>query len=263
MKNIKSTTSNTIKILKNKIKNEKITLLDKFYFRKKKLKNCFTSIKFRFLKIKKKPFLFKKNALLFIKHNKKIKINTKTLKLKYFQNDQKKNQILKISRKKFLNFKKFTLINTSTSIKPISYNLYNKFLLFIFRVGKKNIWEQKFSSIFDQLSLKLSYSRPVLLLKIFTRLFTRVEVKKVKARKRITYIPIFIKLARSIFLALKWIFLAALKKKGNISFQTKLFTELLQILTQKSSFSLQKVEENNISAFKNRSNIHYRWQKTR
>lgn len=101
------------------------------------------------------------------------------------------------------------------------------------------------------------------MLKLFTRLFTRVESKKIKSRKRITYLPFFIKTPRSLFLSLKWVFLAAVKKKGNISFKNKLYTEVVQILTQKSSFSLQKVEENNISAFKNRSNIHYRWQKTR
>lgn len=262
MKNSIITVSNSSKIFKKNLKKNKLSINTNFNIRKIKLKKCFNKIKWRISKLKGN---FLKKELFFIKHNKKLIINIKSLKYKQLtKKNKKKSQFLKITRKGYNKFKKFSLVTANClNSNKISFSLYNKFLLFIFRVGKKNIWEQKFSSIFDLLSLKLHYSKSLLLLKIFIRLFTRVEVKKVKARKRITHIPFFIKLPRSIFLALKWVFLASIKKKGHISFKTKLFTELLQILTQKSSFSLQKVEENNIMAFKNRSNIHYRWQKTR
>lgn len=262
MKNSILTASNSAKLLKKSIKKGKISVITNAIIHKIKLKKCFNKIKWRISKINGN---FLKKEFFFIKHNKKFLINLKHLKEKQLNKKNKKqSHFLKITRKNYIKFKKYSL-STAKSIKfnKLSFSLYNKFLLFIFRVGKKNIWEHKFSSIFDLLALKLHYSKSLLLLKIFIRLFTRVEVKKVKARKRITHIPFFIKLHRSIFLALKWVFLAAIKKKGNVSFQNKLFTELLQIITQKSSFSLQKVEENNILAFKNRSNIHYRWQKTR
>lgn len=233
---------------------KKISLNIKFSLSKKKIKRCLFRIKHK----------LQKNSL-FIKHNKKILLKLKDLK-SHFLNINKNSCLnnFKVFRNNLMRLKKQKLILTqSKQIKMLPYSLYNNFLLFIFKIGKKNTWELQFAALFDTLAKKLQYSKALLLLKLFTRLFTRVEAKKIKSRKRITYIPFFIKVSRSLFLSLKWIFLAALKKKGNISFKNKLYTELVQILTQKSSFSLLKVEENNILAFKNRSNIHYRWQKTR
>lgn len=234
-----------------------------------KKNTSFFNIKFSINKKNKKRCLFLLNKVktrfLFIKHNKKVLLRLKDLKLNFLNNKKNSNlTTLKVLRNQLLGLKKQSLIFLQNKQqKALTYSLYNNFLLFIFKTGKKNTWEQKFTSLFDILSKKLHYSKAILMLKLFTRLFTRVESKKIKSRKRITYLPFFIKTPRSLFLSLKWVFLAAVKKKGNISFKNKLYTEVVQILTQKSSFSLQKVEENNISAFKNRSNIHYRWQKTR
>lgn len=152
-----------------------------------------------------------------------------------------------------------TLLKFNT-LKSLSlYDLYTKFISFVFRVGKKAVWEKSFSQILNTLSLKLYYSKSLLLSKIFVRLFTRVELKKVKSRKRISFIPFFITVRRSIFLSLKWIFLSSLNNNTNTSFKNKLYLELFQLLTLKSCPSLKKLEENNQNSFKNRSNIHYRW----
>lgn len=218
----------------------------------------------RVLKIKKKIKQFNNNfflnKVLKVSHNKKIILKISSLKIRAKQFPKAS---IRFSRKHIKKSKK--IFNNSQYVSKFvcPINLYNKFLFFIFKVGKKMSWENKFSLIFDALSLKLGYSKATLLLKIFIRLFTRVEVKKVKARKRITFIPIFIKLPRSLFLALKWIFLVLKKKGKGVSLSKKLFNELLQLLVQKSCLSIQKHEENNMLAFKNRSNIHYRWQKTR
>lgn len=209
-------------------------------------------------------FFFKKNLYisnykntLLIRHNKKILITASFLKKRLKMNPKY------FSRKNFNSYRSLFFKYKIGLCLSKKFDLYNRFIGFIFKNGKKLSWEYYFSKIFDSLSLKLKYTRNVLLLKIFIRLATRVEVKKVKARKHTTYIPIFIKLDRSLFLSLKWIFLSAKKKLGSISFQSKLFLELLQILVQKSCFSLQKRDENNTLAFTHRSNIHYRWQRTR
>ena len=238
-------------------------------------KNQTSSLNFFLLAIKKNSFqyfsrnkknIFFKNKLLNISHNKfflfpiffdLVIFFRKTNKqdspfIKYLK---KKKTKKKIYQKNFLKIQKFKQIN--------SYSLYQKFISFVFKVGKKNFWEHSFSIIFNNLSLKLQYSKGFLLSKIFIRLFTRVELKKVKSRKRISFIPFFITISRSLFLALKWIFLSALKNVTNISFKNKLYIELLQLLTLKSCFSLKKLEENNINAFNNRSNVHYRWNKSR
>ena len=185
------------------------------------------------------------------------------------------------SRLKFYKFKEIALFNylkkkikikqlyvntylKVSAVKQLSlYDLYNKFISFVFKVGKKAIWEKSFSLILSTLSAKLFYSKSFLLSKIFVRLFTRVELRKVKSRKRISFIPFFINIRRSLFLSLKWIFLSSISNNSNTSFKNKLYLELFQILTLKSCSSLKKLEENNKNAFKNRSNIHFRWNKTR
>jgi ribosomal protein S7 len=139
------------------------------------------------------------------------------------------------------------------------FDLYLKFISFIFKAGKKFFWENSLSFIFSNLSLYLHYSKSLILAKIFMRLFTRVELKKIKSRNRTSFIPFFIKINRSIFLALKWIFSSVVKNTAKISFKNKLYIELLQILTLKSCSSLKKLEDNNTLAYFNRSNTHFRW----
>lgn len=170
--------------------------------------------------------------------------------VKFFQKKQKKK------------IKYFYFTSKNKKLKQSFFvDLYLKFISFVFKTGKYFFWENAFALIFNNLSLKFHYSRSLLLAKLFTRMFTRVELKKVKARKRVSYIPFFIKCKRSLFLALKWIFLSTTANNTKTSFQNKLFIELVQILSLKSCFSLKKLEENNINAFNNRSNVHYRWNR--
>lgn len=161
-------------------------------------------------------------------------------------------------KKNLFLLKKSPFILNSTNILN-SFCLYSRLLSFIFKSGKKLLWNAKLSTLLDLISLKLNYSKSIIILKIFIRLFTRVESKKIKVRKRVTFIPFFIKISRSIFLSLKWIFVGASKNKQKVSFTVKLFDEFIEILLGKSCYSLSKLSENNISAFKNRSNSHYRW----
>lgn len=176
--------------------------------------------------------------------------NPKSLFVKYIQKrlDKKKRNNISFLKIKF--FKQY-----------FSFDLYLKFISCIFKTGKKFFWESAFALIFNNLSLKFGYSRSFILSKIFIRLFTRVELKRVKSRKRLSYIPFFITIKRSLFLALKWIFIGTLSNNTKISVQNKLFIELIQILTLKSCVSLKKLEENNSSSFNNRSNVHYRWDR--
>lgn len=237
-------------------KNQK-TSLDIFLY---KIKNIFYFLKFlnkfrynQYLKkkVKKKiihnkifflPFFF--DIVLFLKNSKK----KKSIFVKYLR---KKIQIKKKFFKSVLKIEKFK--------KKYFFNLYLKFISFTFKTGKKFFWENLFSKIFNILSLNYKYSRSFLLAKIFIRLFTRVELKKVKSRKRITYIPFFIKIKRSLFLALKWIFLSISNNSTNISASNKLYLEISQIIFLHNSESLKKLFENNVNSFNNRSNIYYRW----
>lgn len=223
---------------------------------------------FYFLKFYNK---FKTNKYLKTKIKKRIIHNKIFLTPSFFsffkkkvasKKDDKNQSILEryLKKKKFLKKKYFkSLIKIQIFNKKNSFNLYFKFINFIFKKGKKFFWEKMFSNIFNNLSLKYKYSRSFILAKIFVRLYTRVELRKIKSRKRLSFIPFFIKIKRSLFLALKWIFLSILNNNTLTSSANKFFIELSQILSLKSCLSIKKLEENNIASFENRSNIYYKW----
>ncbi len=242
----------------NNFQKLKVYQKKKIFFYFKKLRNL------RFI-IKRLKFYLKQSLKknLKIYHNKKFYFNTFYIRLfrknvkKEFLNFTKinNNNIFIARRKK----KKLNIYNCLNKKNKISYDIYNKTLGILFKVGKKCFWNISLSNIFNYLSITLKYSIPVILFKIFIRLYTRVEVKKVKSRKRITFIPVFIYVKRSIFLAIKWIFLSALKNNNVTSFINKLYIEFNQILFLKECSSIKKLEENCLNSFKNRANVHYRW----
>lgn len=267
---------------KNKIKSKiKKKVFLKLCFLFKQYNLILNRIKFR-LFLYKKYFFFKGQSLK-IYHNKKFFFNFHLLKI-YLKKKKKEQKLIiyikkgkiflkrKLKKKKFfylLNKKKFFKYNkynkkyNAKNTNYILFDFYNKILLTTFRVGKKSKWNSILSNLFISLSFYLKYSINIIFLKIFIRLFTPVELRKVKSRKRISFIPLFIKPKRSIFLSLKWLFLGALKSLNNTSFQNKLYIEFIQLLTFKTCYSIQKLEENNMNSNKNRSNAHFRWQKTR
>lgn len=253
-------------ILRNRLKKKakkKIFLLrfnnSLLFFYIKRLKYFLIS-----LKIKKKNFKVCPITKYKIYHNNKLFLNFFKL-LSNLDNKEKisagvaiYNKNILFIRKRHLKKKMYSK-NIVEFKKNFFFDLYNKLLSLSFKFGKKKIWHLTISTIFENLSYILETSIYILLFKIFIRLFTRVELKRVKSRKRTTFIPFFIKAKRSIFLALKWIFMACLKDLNQTSFKNKLFIELSQILVLKTCFSIIKQEENCFNSYKNRANLHYRW----
>ncbi len=232
-------------------------------------KNQISSLNFFLFNIKKYTFLFfkKQNKIvlkkkLFIDHNKNFLLPL-FFDLLIFYRKKKKSFFIKIlQKKKQIKFLySFSILKIQSVKSLFLFDLYSKFVSFIFKKGKKFFWDTALALIFSNLSLKFSYSRSIILAKIFIRLFTRVELKKVSSKKRISYIPVFITVKRSLFLALKWIFLGVLNNTTKISFYNKLYIELVQLLALKSCFTLKKLEDNNFHSFNNRSNVHYRWDR--
>ncbi len=236
-----------------------IKLIKKRIFFKKKKKKIFHNLQLSILD-SFQPYLienFKKlNQAFFLNTGENI---TLPIKFKFFLVNCFIKKFFKLKKKQILLKKKLLTDLNNKSF----FSLYSSVLGKIFSFGKKTKWNSSLLSIFELLSFTFNYTIVFLISKIFIRLYTSVELKKVLSRKRVTYIPFFIKIKRSAFLALKWIFLAALKNINITSFKNKLYLELIQILSLNSSFALQKLEENNENSFKNRANMHYRWQKTR
>jgi small subunit ribosomal protein S7 len=201
----------------------------------------------RLKKIFKKFLVKKKLNLSQIKHN------------KIFIVKKKKNLIITRKNSHFLwNLNLKRQIYNHTHFFEC-FNLYNKFISFVFKNGIKGVWEKNFSSIFFILRKKLNYSRSFILLKIFMRLHTKVELRTIKTRRRINLVPFFIKIKRRFFLALKWLLKSIKRNKMRVSLKEKLLLEILVIFQKKSCFSIQELKTNNLLAYKNRANSHFRW----
>jgi ribosomal protein S7 len=231
--------------------------------------------------------LFKKNLhslipqvstkVSFISSKDKLDHIKNILRLKYYfkvLNFKKKNIIYKnIGHNKFFSLRvkrefvirQYSKQKFNTKFKLVlkknvsSLNLYNNFVSFIFRSGKKHIWQKIFSDIFLLIKNSLKFSQNIILLKIFLRLYTKIEVKKVKSRRKTVLVPVFISVRRRFFLALKWLLLAVNKNKLQISLKEKLFLEIFKLVKNKSCESIKYLELNNQNVYLNRANFHYRW----
>jgi len=154
--------------------------------------------------------------------------------------------------------KKNKLLKSNKLHNNCSYT-YKKILGLLIKKGLKS----KAKSILDfalfKVSSKLKSSPKIVLLKIFLKLNTFVEVRKIRLRKRLVFVPFYISYSRRLFLIAKWLVMATSSNKQKIPFSEKLSTEILNILTLKNSKAVSFKLLNIKQALKNRSNTHYRW----
>jgi ribosomal protein S7 len=138
-------------------------------------------------------------------------------------------------------------------------NLYKKFVNYFFFKGKKNIIKKQIDNVFNRLSKELEITPNLLLLLFFNRLKTYVEVKKLKKRKRNFLVPTPITRSRRTYLSLFWLYSSLSLNKSKVSFEKKLYDELLLILLKQSCTTIQFLEKNNTIAVESRVFLHYRW----
>jgi ribosomal protein S7 len=228
--------------------------------------------------------IFKKNFLslficnisnkIFVKE--KLNNNNNLLKLKYLNKYfglKNKKVLVKIQHNKifFLRVKKNIIIRKNSkqnykqkiSLVPDSslkrLNLYGNFISFIFKSGKKYIWEKIISDIFLLAKKKIKISQNIILLKVFLRLYSKIEVKKIKTRRKVTLVPVFISVRRRFYLVLKWLLSAVNQNKLKISLKEKLFLEIYKVIKNKSCESVKLLKLNNQNVYLNRANFHFRW----
>jgi ribosomal protein S7 len=135
-------------------------------------------------------------------------------------------------------------------------NLYNIFVNFFLKKGKKQKIKKKIHESFIILSKKFNVPVNKILLKVIFSFYTFIEVKRVKARRRLNIIPFSVRNSRRYFLVFKKIQNILKKKKTSISI--KFYTEFLNILKRRSR-SKDLKSTNLTQAFSNRSNTHFRW----
>ena len=147
--------------------------------------------------------------------------------------------------------KKYLLSNKKT--------LYSILIGFLTKNGKKAVAVKILTSAFLQVSKKTNLSARQILLKLFLKLNSFVEVRKIKIRKKNFFVPFPTALKRRLYLTMKWLMEATKKNTQKISLSEKLAFEIEQTLTTNDSNSI-KIFKNNLElALKNRSNLHYRW----
>lgn len=144
-----------------------------------------------------------------------------------------------------------------TKIRPT--NLYNKFLGFLVKQGNKIAAKTILEKALFIVSKKLKKSSNVIFLRLFLKLNTYVETKKVKVRNRSYIVPFALSLKRRSYLVIKWILKIVKENKEKINFSSKLAFEILQVLTTLKSKTIYLKKLNNNQAFLNRSNSHFRW----
>jgi len=137
--------------------------------------------------------------------------------------------------------------------------LYKKFLGFLIKKGGRVTAKRILDKVFFSVSKITGFSIDILLIKLFIKLNSFVEVKKIRIRKRILFVPFSINLKRRSYLVVKWLFEAISKDKKRNSLSTRLAQEILLVLSSNLSGSKKLRDINIAHAIANRSNIHYRW----
>ena len=147
--------------------------------------------------------------------------------------------------------KKYLLPNKTT--------LYSILIGFLTKNGKESSAIKILNTAFLKVSKKTNLSTRQIFLKLFLRLNSFVEVRKIKIRKKTFFVPFPTVLKRRLYLTMKWLIEASKQNNKKISLSDKLAFEIEQTLTTDNSNSI-KIFKNNLElALKNRSNLHYRW----
>lgn len=144
-----------------------------------------------------------------------------------------------------------------TKLKTLS--LYDKFMGFLIKKGKKTIAKKILEDAFSLLSKRLKTAKNIIFLRVFLKLNTFVEIKKVQIRKRSFFVPFSITLKRRSYLVIKWLLQSVKEKKDKVSISQKLAEEIFEVLTKTKSKTSTLKKLNNNQAFLNRSNSHFRW----
>jgi small subunit ribosomal protein S7 len=138
-------------------------------------------------------------------------------------------------------------------------NLYNKIINFFTKKGNKVKATKIVNEAFGKVSKETGLSFNSILSKLFSKLNSFVEVKKIRVRRGFHLVPFPISHKRSTYLIIKWLIQAIKEDKRKISFSDKLFSEINQTISSSSSKSLEIKTSNISQVLSNRSNIHFRW----
>ena len=138
-------------------------------------------------------------------------------------------------------------------------SLYNKFWGFLVKKGNKSEAKRTLDYVFLKVYRKTNYSKEESLVRIFAKLNSFVEVRKVRIRRKFVLVPFPIRLRRRSYLVAKWIMQSVMNGNKKSSLSKRLTQEILNVLTKSKSRSGSLRKYNFSKALANKSNTHYRW----
>jgi small subunit ribosomal protein S7 len=138
-------------------------------------------------------------------------------------------------------------------------NLYNKIVNFCIKDGNKVKASKIVSLAFLKVSKKTGLSFDEISSKLFIRLNSFVEIKKVRVRRGFHMVPFPISHKRSTYLIIKWLVQAIKEDTRKLPMSEKLATEIHGTIVNQSSKSLEIKNLNVSQVLANRANVHFRW----
>ena len=143
--------------------------------------------------------------------------------------------------------------------KSLKNLLYFKFLGALLKKGKKTKAKKILDEVLLKVSKKTNLPVDLVLYRVFFNLNTFVEVRRVRFKRRSFLVPFNITFSRRISLILKWILTSLKEDKRKISTIDKLSIEIFKIVYKLPSNSMNLKKLNDLQAFSNKANIHFRW----
>lgn len=138
--------------------------------------------------------------------------------------------------------------------------IYINFLGILTKKGNKVAAKKFLDVAFLDVSRKLKKPIHIILIKLFLKLNSFVETKRIKFKRSSHVVPFVISsFKRKSFLIVKWLTDVIAEDKRKIPLSLKFSKEILNVLKNSTSKVLNKKKLNIKAAVSNRSNIHFRW----
>ena len=138
-------------------------------------------------------------------------------------------------------------------------NFYKKIVNFFIKNGNKAMANKIVSLAFLKVSKETGLSFNEILSRLFLKLNSFVEIKKVRVRRGFHMVPFPISHKRSTYLIIKWLVQAINEDSRKLPLSDKFATEIYSTIVNPSSKSLEIKNLNISQVLANRANIHFRW----
>lgn len=140
-------------------------------------------------------------------------------------------------------------------------NFYKRILNNFILKGKKVVVKNLFDKTLTDVAKILKISTLKLLFKIYLKLNSFIEIKRVNIKRRSYVIPFSVPYSRRVYFIAKRLKTSIRSDKRKISYYEKLKSEIYNLFLMKlNSRSLKLLKSNQTQIRVSRSNIHFRWK---